>query len=313
MLPDKDTENTEAMRPRLRRLLAWLRLGFTPLALVFLMIAGWQSHAALVTVMKNASLLHLLGAACIWLLLHTISPLFTVLALRTCGSSIGYPLALKVHVGRLPARYIPGGVWHTVARLVDFHDFGVKPAQLAAFVFLEHALAVSVTFLIGGICLLLTREVGIWKSLAAVAAVAGLCALLVAPVIVNRLILKRTGRLNVPGYLSAAAITLLFWLMAASAFSVYVAAFPAAFSGHSVLEIAGTYLFSWGIGFVAIFAPQGIGVFEAVAGDMLAAPSSFVNAAVLIAGFRAVVLAGDTCAFLLLWVWLRLRGRARLS
>jgi hypothetical protein len=60
-----------------------------------------------------------------------------------------------------------------------------------------------------------------------------------------------------------------------------------------LLDVAGAYLFSWGIGYISLFAPQGIGVFEAVAGNMLVTPMSFGEMAALIAGFRIISLVAD--------------------
>jgi hypothetical protein len=62
--------------------------------------------------------------------------------------------------------------------------------------------------------------------------------------------------------------------------------------------MAGIYLFSWGVGFLAIFAPQGIGVFEFVASELMASPVGFMGLAALIAGFRIVVLVADIAVWL---------------
>ena len=62
-------------------------------------------------------------------------------------------------------------------------------------------------------------------------------------------------------------------------------------------EIAGTYLFSWGVGSLTVFAPQGIGVFETLAAGLLEATSGLGGGAALVAGFRLVVLLADLTAW----------------
>ena len=95
----------------------------------------------------------------------------------------------------------------------------------------------------------------------------------------------------------------MYWVVAAATFICYLAAFPAVLAAASLIEVGATYLFSWGVGYVAIFAPQGIGVFEVVAGKLLNAPLSLGGMAALMAGFRLVILAADA----VVWVLSRLR------
>ncbi len=74
---------------------------------------------------------------------------------------------------------------------------------------------------------------------------------------------------------------------------IYLSAFPRLALQAVPLETAGAYLFSWGVGFIAIFAPQGIGVFEVVAADLMRSDSTFMSVAALLAGFRLIILAAD--------------------
>ena len=52
----------------------------------------------------------------------------------------------------------------------------------------------------------------------------------------------------------------------------------------------GAFGVSWGIGFFTLFAPQGIGVFE---GALVTVLDWGTDAVLLVAGFRAVLLARD--------------------
>ena len=56
------------------------------------------------------------------------------------------------------------------------------------------------------------------------------------------------------------------------------------------LDTVGAFGVSWGAGFIALFAPQGLGVFE---GTLVAVMDWGAEAVLLVAGFRAVLLARD--------------------
>ncbi len=90
------------------------------------------------------------------------------------------------------------------------------------------------------------------------------------------------------------------WCIAATAFVIYLSAFPGLALQAAPLETAGAYLFSWGVGFIAIFAPQGIGVFEVVAADLMRGAGTFMSVAALLGGFRIIVLAADATVWVAL-------------
>ena len=54
-----------------------------------------------------------------------------------------------------------------------------------------------------------------------------------------------------------------------------------------------SYLFSWSIGYLAFFAPQGIGVFEVTLANMLDTSLTVGSLAVIIAGFRIIIFLAD--------------------
>ncbi len=81
---------------------------------------------------------------------------------------------------------------------------------------------------------------------------------------------------------------------------IFVAAFPGLGLGANPGEIAGAYLFSWAVGFVSIFAPQGIGVFEVVAAELMSPAGTFMSVAALFAGFRLVILVADATVWVML-------------
>ena len=276
-----------------------LKLLFTPVAFAFLLYFAWRSRSDLASLLSNASLLYVALAAAVWGALHILSPLFAVIVLGACGADISWRQAFATHAARLPARYLPGGIWHTVGRVMDYSAQGVGARQLSAFVLLENALAAVITLAIGGAIVLATRgsdTLGMIAGFASAAGVVGLPVLLVA---INARVLGGESRLAIAAYLQSIVLVLVFWVGAATAFLLYLNAFPASTGPYSSIEIAGIYLFSWGVGFLAIFAPQGIGVFELVASELMASPIGFMGLAALIAGFRVVVLIADIAVWLI--------------
>lgn len=280
-------------------MMVWLKRLFATFAIGFLVYFGWQSRDLLAETIISANLFYLAAATAIWLLMHLISPLFTVLVFRGSGFDIAFNAAARIHLSNLPARYIPGGIWHTVGRIVAFREMGIDARRISLFVICENGLAVAVAFILGGGVLYMFRGLENWGGLAALCAVGGAISLLLLPVITQYLLFRGMQGLGGRYYLMSVAIAALSWCIASTAFVVFISAFTALELDISFLETAAVYLFSWGVGFVAVFAPQGIGVFEVMAGELLRGSLALGGIAVLLAGFRAVIFIADLFAWLL--------------
>ena len=281
----------------LKRLVARSRWVFGPTAVLFLVLAGWRARdvfALLVAQIEPSALALPVG---LWALLHLLTPVFTATVLQEIDAPIRYRTALAIHVARLPARYLPGGIWHTVTRVMDLHRLGVSRSQLSVMVLLENVVPVALALVIGGIFLDLGNDA---KIPAMAAVVAGLLLLTCTPLALRHRALLDGRRFALAAYLKIVAVVSVFWLVAATAFACYWSAFPATDAGVPLLRVYGAYLLAWAAGFVSVFAPQGLGVFEAVAGVFLRGALPFAGVAVLAAGFRVVILAADMLAFLTL-------------
>ena len=136
-----------------------------------------------------------------------------------------------------------------------------------------------------------------------------------SPSVLNRALRwvgARRGLADVPAlrwrtYLELSASSVLFWLASAGAFVLYLAAFPMV-DAPAAADTAGTFLLAWAAGFLAVFAPQGAGVFEtAVAGTLDGAPLAAL--AVVVGGYRAVTALRDVVALVALAL-LRLADRS---
>ena len=80
-----------------------------------------------------------------------------------------------------------------------------------------------------------------------------------------------------------------------AAFLCYLAAFPA-IDTSGVVRTAGTFLLAWAAGFLAVFAPQGAGVFEATMASTLSTARPSAPWPSWSAGYRAVTALRDALA-----------------
>ena len=270
---------------------------FLPIAIVFLCYFAWQSRDMLVEIVRDANILKLAVATAIWLLMNAIAAVFSAHIFRAGNAQMSYRTAISIHIANLPARYVPGGIWHTVGRAASFRERGIGPRDIAVFVFLENVLAICVAFVIGGLLLIGTRGLQGWGQVAAFSALAGAALLVAAPFILATRVSGGSARFPIGTYVFLTLLTALSWGIAATAFVTYLSAFEGVAAHIAPLEVAGSYLFSWGIGFVSVFAPQGVGVFEVVAADLMRGASPLMGVAALLAGFRLVILAADLLAW----------------
>lgn len=289
----------------LRRALASARILFTPLALLFLALAAYGARGAFVEVMATARIGPLLLTVLLWSLVHLLVPLNTWIVLKGLGTGIGYPAALGIHLSRLPARYVPGGVWQTVSRVMDLHSMGVSKSQLTVLVAMENITPLATALSLGAACAMLAGT----EDLPGPAILgAGLLLSISIPPALRRFVSQ--APLPFQSYLLGSLATMAFWMIAAGTFVIYWSSFPSVTLESGKAGIAASYLLGWAAGFAAVFAPQGLGVFEAVAGLLLKGALPLAGMAVMVAGFRAAMLTGDGLAYL---AWLSVRWTRRRS
>ena len=278
----------------LRRTVVAARRFFMPVAIAFLVFAAYSARDIVGQVLAQARPEILVIAVLGCSTLSLIVPLVTWTVLRGIGVDIDYRTILRIFVDRLPARYLPGGIWQTVSRVVDLHALGVSRSQLSLLVLVENLGSLAIALIAGGTFVLLAGSAELSAPtiiLGGVLLAAGL------PWASHRFV--GLARLPLRTYLLALAIMSAFWLLAATLFAIYWLAFPSLSLEGNLLSIYAAYLLAWAVGFMAILAPQGIGIFEGVAGLMLKGDLSLTGMTVLVAGFRIVVLSGDAVAYLI--------------
>lgn len=283
---------------------------FMPMAIIFLGFVLINSWSDVSTLFKEANLLLVLPIAILWALTNLLSPLMVFFVLRHSDNALTYKDLLFIHFYRLPARFIPGGIWQTVSRVADMNKRGIKAHLLAELLFVENTLPLGITLGIGGGILSSFQTDGFYILLTISAMVVGIIIFCSTPLVISKATKARKKTLSYDN-LFIYLIVSFFWLIATSCFLLYITSFGHIHQAINLFELAGIYLISWAIGFVSFFAPQGIGVFETVASKMMSgsAPElALFQIIALMAGFRLIIILADVLAYSS-WVVFRLFRR----
>jgi len=225
-------------------------------------------------------------------------------------ASLGAPRTLRAvleaTVAAIPGRYLPGSIWYAAGRVGHLRGSGTPAVALTVVAALETLLSFVVAVGLGAGLLIVAGSDGGGVGVLALVGLAGGLALVASPWVVNPVLAwigVRRGIETVPelrwrAYLELCGHLVAFWAASAAAFLCYLAAFPA-IDAPEAARTAGTFLVAWAAGFVAVFAPQGAGVFETtLAGLLTGAPVAAL--ALVIAGYRALTGVRDAVALMAL-------------
>lgn len=286
------------LKKTLKKLLNTIKFIYTPISLIFIGYFTYHNKELLKTILEVADWYLLSIPVCLWCLLHLLAPISPKIILTTSGPPIKYLDLLIIHIARLPARYLPGGIWHTVGRLSAYYAYGVSKKNLTLFALIETFSPCILTLFLGGGYLWLTGDDNMLSSIEGILALINLIILLIIPIIVKWQMPSYWKKNFLTLYLYFILISIVFWIIASTSFLFYYTSVSLNNDHVSLTHVAATYIFSWGVGYISIFAPQGIGVFEVVAGKLLALPLSLGGAVAFVAGFRIVVLAADSLTWI---------------
>lgn len=294
--------------PRRRRARA-ARLAYLGIVVAALVWLGWDQRRELASLAGDARPALLVLALAVLGLQLWLTAAFWAATLRALGEPLPVATVLGASARSLLARYVPGSVWYAVGRSALLrHRVSARALGVAAV--LEIGLSVVVGFVAGAGLLLATRRVAPAVGLLGLAGVV-VAAAACSPPAVNRIlaeVARRRGgvpaRLAWPPFLTLVAWMVAFWAASATSFAVYLHAFPSALPGGGglpVLEVAGAYLLARVLGMLAVFAPQGLGVFEVAVATLLStatagAAPALGSLVLVVAGYRALVLVRDGLA-----------------
>ncbi len=206
----------------------------------------------------------------------------------------------------LPGRYVPGGVAFAVSRVSLLRRAGAGVGPLSATAGLEMALSLTVALAYG---VVLLGFAGVFPGgqvwVVTVLALLGIGA---SPTVGGRAVAWVANRRGVDitmtwgGHLRLVGVSVGFWTWSAAAFMLYLRAFPVTDELETVRS-AGAFMLSWGVGFLSVIAPQGIGVAEGSLAALLDThrlgnqeAGNLTDLVVILGGYRLVLLVRDLIA-----------------
>lgn len=259
------------MPPRLRRVLTGLLFGAALWFAVATMARHWDSvRSAGLSLQPDwlrIALSALIVMACYAVLIETWRRM-----VRTWGSRIALRPAAEIWFVSNLGRYVPGKVWQIGAMGMLAQREGVAPEAAVG-----SSLVLAIVNILAGLVVILGRGSGalavmhVPVAVTVAASAAALAATLVLPWLLPALIRtfnRTTGRnvripqVPLPAILSAFVGCALAWVGYGIAFSIFAGALvpppPAATTNAHIVAFALSYL----AGYLAVFAPGGIGVRE---------------------------------------------------
>jgi hypothetical protein len=219
---------------------------------------------------------------------------------------------LAYHLSQI-GKYIPGSVWQHVSRAYLYQRRGVRASAIASALTKETVWFLISSMAFGAILLLLTRPVLVWDSLSFVmldvnlmitAVITGVFACGIAFICVA---VRRSGLISAfvrsIGAVDGALIGLLVAMWSVFGVSLFVLIPGVDWTVEYVLYSIGLFAVAYGLGFVVIFAPAGLGVREAVLGAGLIYLVDIATAIVIIVLHRLLYLIGDAVFFAAAALW----------
>jgi len=228
----------------------------------------------------------------IWVLIHALTPIFTVLALSTTTNKIKYKQAFDIHTSHLPAKYLPGGIWHSVARSHEYYNLGFTPKHISLYILHENIVLAATTLFLGAAIVISYHQYDYPYTITYLAAIAGACALIIWPILAYRLNKIEVIR-SIRFYLYSILVIAIYWLIAGFSFASYFNSLPTSSAQCSTLYSVGVYIYSWAVGFITIFTPQGLGITEYIASSYLCKDINVKSIIIVIASFRIIILIAD--------------------
>lgn len=273
--------------------LLWFQRLFLLCSIAFLLAVFFQNREEVFAIFATASYSGLALAILFWVLATLVIPTIASTILRDRGNSISYQTLLIIHLNRIPSKFLPGGIWQTFARAFDMSSMGISKTDISLVVLYENSYSIIVAAIVSTLGIYLLDENSLYSTLALLLFCGS-----VATIPVAFAFRKRGFILSAGAYLRLTAISIVFWALASSAFYAYMSAIGLTGSDRDGLLTVMHYLFSYVVGFVSIFAPQGIGVFEVVFAELADFGLPLTQAIVFVAGFRLLVMLSDMLSWL---------------
>jgi len=205
------------------------------------------------------------------LVLLIIGKMFLVLLVQFSVNSEGwhpkYIETLGIYGLSSLGKYIPGGVWHFVGRFGIYKVNGLSGKASTRAMILENIWLLGSAVATGVIGVFLNRfdliagflNLPNQDGLAILFTVLALGLWIIILIIVHKTMRRHTAG-NIPSVFVVAGLGLLLWIFIGSSFFVMFSEFQPSVAPLFI----GGYAVSWAVGYIAVFAPGGLGVREAV-------------------------------------------------
>ncbi len=287
----------------MKTVLLWLQRLFLLFSIGFLIYVFLQNRRDIVEVFSAASMSGIVLGMGFWILATLVIPLIALTILRDRGNTISYPTLLFIHLNRIPSKFLPGGVWQTVARAYDMNSLGISRRDISLVVLYENTYSIILAAIISTLGIYLLDSNALYSQLALFLFIGSLLTIPMAFVF-----RRRNFILSGKAYMKLTVICVCFWMAASTAFYSYMNSIPPIAASYNPLLIVVHYLFSYVVGFVSIFAPQGIGVFEVVVAELADLDMPFTQVVLIVAGFRVLIMLSDIVSWAI-YMLLRATGK----
>ncbi|TLX20894.1 hypothetical protein [Thermomonas fusca] len=283
-----------------RSVLPVIQVALEVALIVFFICYAALNWAEILSVVARLSLVGLMFCMAAYSAAHFLAVAAATSLLESLGQARPYKMLLGIHWRRLPAKYLPGGIWHTVGRGSDLVGNGVPMRQVAELLTVEQLLSIWWSGFLG-------------LALAGIAfdGEVRMVALTLSAVWIAATTLVLGWLWRSPAYarLASAVLRPRVWLSYVGGWALLASAFTAYLKVGAVtidnpLQVAASYLVSWMLGALAFFAPQGMGVFEFAMSKAVSGPGGIESGLLwFIGAYRIVVLFADFSAWCMWLAW----------
>lgn len=257
----------------------------------------------LIDIINNSNLRIFYLAITLWMVGLLLPPLMSFVVMRGRDNNISYVKLLEIYLKRLPAKYLPGGIWQTVARGYDISQLNVSKEKIACLIFYENFWSIVVAGIVGGFgwfyCTISPlRGLGIGISI-------------FSTIILVYFVFWSPERvkLNISKYMIMTLVSILTWTVLSGVFYLYMVSLGLVHGYGNYIGIASSYVMSWLVGFINIFTPQGIGTFEIIMTKTIGIEVGVEKIIIAVSGFRLVMLIGDLIAYVMYFIKIVVKGR----
>lgn len=286
-------------------LIAWA--GFLFRQLQALQQFDWYLAPTLWMIALGFGAAYFIGLGCCWVLL--------LAQIEGCSRRFAFGSALHVWLSSMLTRYVPGNVWHIVARVALAGRIQVSRERVIATATAEQVLALISALAMGILCLPFGLDLDGLELWLVPVVVVGIVAL--HPRICGRVVSSAARRLRRPelewqysykDMLAIIAAYCLCWIcMGLSLFAVLSGFVPLDIS--TLPLVLGAAPVAWAFGYLSFLTPSGLGVREAALVGLLSVVVPLPVAIVASLVFRVVLTAAELLTLISTSIWSRCRRR----